>query len=255
MQWGIQYDPMNYIIEGLYLGNISAASDLKYLQKHGITHIVRVIKGDFGKVFMDNYGSKSAIKYKIIQVNDLPSENIQKYFESAYEFIDTALQSNKGTTINKVLVHCQVGMSRSATIVISYLMRKFPDMTLTKAFRFVKSKRPIVNPNEGFIRQLKAYQSSLENLRFKETMSKRIVAGLSNVRSSPYYDSKSKIAEKPPTFAPPKSSNYHYRKEADSNPYSRSRGLFSNATYAGNKNEEKKILDLSKFKREPALKT
>jgi protein-tyrosine phosphatase len=162
MNWLVNYNPMDKIIDGLYLGNISAASDLKMLYKNGITHIVRVLKGNFGKVYYDKFN------YKIIQIDDLPNQNLQKYFDSAHKFIDEALSENTEDNIkNKVLVHCQVGMSRSATIVIGYLLRKFPEMTLSKAHRFVKSKRPIVNPNDGFMRQLKSFERILEKNRKK----------------------------------------------------------------------------------------
>ena len=162
MNWLVNYNPMDKIADGLYLGNVSAASDLKMLYKNGITHIVRVLKGNFGKVYYDKFN------YKIIQIDDLPNQNLQKYFDSAHKFIDEALSENTEDSIkNKVLVHCQVGMSRSATIVIGYLMRKFPEMSLNKAHRFVKAKRPIVNPNDGFMRQLKSFERILEKNRKK----------------------------------------------------------------------------------------
>ena len=71
MNWTIQYDPMNKIIDGLYLGNIMAASDYKSLYKNGITHIVRVLRGDMGKMFYDKF------QYKVIQLDDLPNQNLQ----------------------------------------------------------------------------------------------------------------------------------------------------------------------------------
>lgn len=159
MQWLIRYDPMDLIIDGLYLGNIVAASDDKMLKKHGVTHILRVLKGDYGKIHADKF------VYKIIQIDDLPNQNIQKYFEQAHKFIDDALSGETDGRKNKVLVHCQVGMSRSATVVISYLMKKFPEMSLTKAYRLAKSKRPIVNPNDGFMKQLRLYERYLEKYR------------------------------------------------------------------------------------------
>ena len=134
MNWLVNYNPMDKIADGLYLGNVSAASDLKMLYKNGITHIVRVLKGNFGKVYYDKFN------YKIIQIDDLPNQNLQKYFDSAHKFIDEALSENTEDSIkNKVLVHCQVGMSRSATIVIGYLMRKFPEMSLNKAIVIICS--------------------------------------------------------------------------------------------------------------------
>jgi protein-tyrosine phosphatase len=72
-------------------------------------------------------------------------------------------------------VHCAAGVSRSATIVIaytisfkisietlviclfgSYVMKKH-QWDYETAFDFVQKRRPIVYPNEGFIKQLKVY--------------------------------------------------------------------------------------------------
>ena len=55
-----------------------------------------------------------------------------------------------------ILVHCNKGVSRSATFVIAYLMKK-NDLTVDKALEYVKSKREIVSPNEAFIGQLRKY--------------------------------------------------------------------------------------------------
>lgn len=56
-----------------------------------------------------------------------------------------------------VLLHCNAGVSRSASIAIAYLManEKIP---FDDAFNRVKSVRPSVQPNAGFLVQLKEYQ-------------------------------------------------------------------------------------------------
>jgi protein-tyrosine phosphatase len=61
---------------------------------------------------------------------------------------------------DKVFVHCAAGMSRSATIVIAYLMWK-QKMLLCDAIDFVKKKRPIISPNLNFMRQLQTFQDLL----------------------------------------------------------------------------------------------
>jgi len=48
-------------------------------------------------------------------------------------------------------VHCAAGVSRSASIVIAYLM-KINHWTFENAYSFVKSKRKIIDPNFGFKR-------------------------------------------------------------------------------------------------------
>lgn len=52
----------------------------------------------------------------------------------------------------KVLVHCHVGVSRSATLVLAYLMLK-QNLTLVEAICAVKDNRGVI-PNRGFLRQL-----------------------------------------------------------------------------------------------------
>merc|ERR1712232_288326 len=53
----------------------------------------------------------------------------------------------------RVLVHCHQGISRSATIVLAYLMWRFK-MQFDAAFKSLQKIRPICNPNTGFTCQL-----------------------------------------------------------------------------------------------------
>jgi protein-tyrosine phosphatase len=69
--------------------------------------------------------------------------------DSFYSPTEQVRKENK-----KVVVHCEVGMSRSPTIVISYLM-KYQNMTLREAYNHVKKRRPIVSPNMGMYGELK----------------------------------------------------------------------------------------------------
>ena len=63
---------------------------------------------------------------------------------------------------NPVLVHCAAGVSRSASAVIGYLM-KYEKMSFDDAYKHVKSLRSCINPNSGFVDQLKKYGTKLSS--------------------------------------------------------------------------------------------
>ena len=86
-----------------------------------------------------------SIKYLIIPVEDLSRVDLTMHFESAFSFIDESLK-NEGN----VLVHCANGISRSPSIVMSYLMLKDKKLRYSDAFELVSQKRPCINPNSGF---------------------------------------------------------------------------------------------------------
>ena len=70
-------------------------------------------------------------------------------FEIAYKFI----QLNKN---GNILIHCYLGMSRSASLVAFYLMKeKYWDYD--RCYEYMKERRPIVDPNYGFVEQLRQY--------------------------------------------------------------------------------------------------
>lgn len=85
-----------------------------------------------------------------ILIGDNPSENIKCFFESSIKFISENIKKAN------VLVHCKAGVSRSATIVAAYLM-KTRQLNYHEAINLLKSKRKLVDPNRGFMRQLRLY--------------------------------------------------------------------------------------------------
>ena len=140
---------MNRTTDRIFLGDINGATNLYQLRKNKITHILTMAAG-----IRPLY--KKEFKYKIVNVMDIPSQNIISHFDRAIEFINKAVTGG-----GRVLVHCFAGVSRSASTVIAYFMatRK---MTFAEAFNYVKKKRPIIFPNFGFQKQLVEYEALLE---------------------------------------------------------------------------------------------
>ena len=96
----------------------------------------------------DQYkGKHPTIRYLQLKLEDVDEEEISRFFEPAFAFMDQAINKEDGS----VLVHCQAGISRSATIVASYLMRA-NSMSMDQALEQIKSKRSKASPNGSFLR-------------------------------------------------------------------------------------------------------
>ncbi|XP_029046183.1 dual specificity protein phosphatase MPK-4-like [Osmia bicornis bicornis] len=143
--------PSSYteIIPDLFLGNLTAATDIEWLKETKINYILTADSCPLPRKIQELLPNLT-IKY--IQVTDMPREDLLTHFEDSYEFIDHALQLN-----DKILVHCYFGVSRSATLVIAYLMKKYK-RSFSDTFEEIKGKRRFVEPNAGFLAQLKLYE-------------------------------------------------------------------------------------------------
>ncbi|CAG2100805.1 unnamed protein product [Medioppia subpectinata] len=136
------------IEKNLLLGSYIVAEDMDQVKRLDIKHILSV-----DIVPLEDMDKHPDISYLFIQASDNPMQDLITRFEECYHFIDDGLKSG-----HKVLVHCVAGVSRSSTIVISYLMVKHR-MSFEAAMALAKSKRSIVCPNDGFRKQLKLFET------------------------------------------------------------------------------------------------
>ncbi|XP_060904633.1 dual specificity protein phosphatase 1 [Labrus mixtus] len=136
------------ILPFLYLGSAYHASRKDMLEMLGITALINV-SANCPNHFEDSF------LYKSIPVEDNHKADISSWFNEAIEFIDSV--RNKG---GRVFVHCQAGISRSATICLAYLMRT-NRVKLDEAFEFVKQRRSIISPNFSFMGQLLQFESQV----------------------------------------------------------------------------------------------
>uniref|UniRef100_A0A672J4Y9 protein-serine/threonine phosphatase n=1 Tax=Salarias fasciatus TaxID=181472 RepID=A0A672J4Y9_SALFA len=143
-----QMDKPSKIFDYLYLGSEWNAANFEELQKNNIGYILNVTRE------IDNFFPES-FTYMNIRVYDVEATDLLSHWPDTYNFINTARKSGQG-----VLVHCKMGVSRSASTVIAYAMKQ-QRWTLDVALAFVRDRRAIIKPNEGFMKQLQTYNGIL----------------------------------------------------------------------------------------------
>ena len=141
--------PADYERGAVYLGDLDSAINYHNLLANNITAVLTV-----AAYTNFSYTPVHGIEHMVIEAEDDPRFNLKQYFETAINFIENARLSGN------VLIHCFAGISRSASVLIAYLM-KMERMDLNSAFRVVKERRWKVNPNHGFLGQLEQYEKEV----------------------------------------------------------------------------------------------
>lgn len=147
--------PINRVDKNIYIGNEMGAQHLEYLVNNGITHILNTA------IEIPNYYTNKFI-YLNLQLADNPirgEENLLIVLEPTYQKILEIINKNPKS---KIFIHCAAGISRSASITIYYLMKKY-SMSFENALEQLRKVRKIVNPNDWYKSQLKDAQLQIEN--------------------------------------------------------------------------------------------
>ncbi|KAG5884608.1 hypothetical protein JTB14_024360 [Gonioctena quinquepunctata] len=152
-----QMDAPTEIFDHVYLGSEWNASNYEELQKNGVGHILNVTRE------IDNF-FPGTFDYLNIRVYDDEKTDLLKHWDDTYKYITKA--KDKGS---KVLVHCKMGISRSASVVIAYAM-KACNWDFDTALTHVKEKRSCIKPNTSFLLQLETYQGILDAMKNKEKL-------------------------------------------------------------------------------------
>ncbi|XP_037068785.1 protein phosphatase Slingshot-like [Pollicipes pollicipes] len=147
-----QMDHASRIFDHLYLGSEWNASDIEELKRNGIGHIVNVTRE------IDNF-FPGRFQYLNVRVYDEEATELLKHWDKTFKFIAKAKSEG-----SRVLVHCRMGVSRSAAVVMAYAMKAY-GWSYEKAFKYVKRSRGCVKPNASFLRQLETYQGILDASR------------------------------------------------------------------------------------------
>ncbi|XP_050302946.1 protein phosphatase Slingshot isoform X2 [Anthonomus grandis grandis] len=152
-----QMDAPTEIFDHVYLGSEWNASNYEELQRNGVRHILNVTRE------IDNF-FPGTFDYLNVRVYDDEKTDLLKHWDDTFKYITKA--RNEGS---KVLVHCKMGVSRSASVVIAYAMKAY-NWDFNKALHHVKEKRSCIKPNTNFLTQLETYQGILDAMKNKEKL-------------------------------------------------------------------------------------
>jgi len=133
-------NPITEVIRGkLYLGCEDNAWDEKELLSLGITHILSV---------SNHINPIKGIDHKHFVMNDCGRTDLNTVMEKVYPFMERGQETGK-----KLFVHCKLGQNRSATLVISFLM-KSKGLTVYEAHKMLKEMRPLVQIHHNYAKML-----------------------------------------------------------------------------------------------------
>jgi protein-tyrosine phosphatase len=122
---------------------------------------VKVIVTAITQQELDEFGiaktvQERGVEWHWISADDDEKEPLENHFHRVHDILTAAEKADK-----VALVHCAAGISRSATLVIAHLMLR-NKWTYTEAFVYVQKCRPIVTPNDGFVKALKALERQIQ---------------------------------------------------------------------------------------------
>lgn len=134
----------NDIFEGrLFLGCQDSAANRDAFTKYGISHVLVC-----GNGLQRFYEDENSVRYHQLPIDDSLDQNLEIYLPSGVQFIEDAI--NNG---GNVLVHCHAGVSRSASLVIAWIMKRM-NCNYHSAYAYVKSRRSKIFPNSHFVSTL-----------------------------------------------------------------------------------------------------
>ncbi|CCW64435.1 unnamed protein product [Phytomonas sp. EM1] len=156
--------PVSKITDFLYIGTWRDAADAGMLRARNIKYLLNVAKelepgngnGNGSGKGVVRSGAVDGVECHSIAMMDCQHQDLNSCLDDAFAFMKKA-RTEKG----RVLVYCRRGISRSAAIVIAYLMA-MEGMSYQDAFELVRECRSCVSLNLAFHEKLLEFQEETE---------------------------------------------------------------------------------------------
>jgi protein-tyrosine phosphatase len=163
-----KYISANEIYPGIWLGDIIAGSDHKFLKKNNITCIFNCTCSL--PTFSSNDKWKLRHKFRVPVYDNLDKAQIYKMYK---QLDKCAKLMAKLLPDHNILVHCHAGRQRSFSIVTAFLM-KYGKLSKDDAIALIRTKRKVVGlPYVNFDAALSQYEKDL--IKKKNDLTKSMV--------------------------------------------------------------------------------
>ncbi|KAN0061584.1 tyrosine/serine/threonine protein phosphatase pps1 [Thecaphora frezii] len=179
------------ILPFLYLGNLNHALNAHMLHALGITHVVSVGESAIAPASCDVNGNRipagqhmtsspnfsthnslwhehSTGRISVLDLKNVSDDGIDPLRDTMREAVEYIEGARRGG--GKVLVHCRVGVSRSTTIVLAYVMAHL-DLSLVESYLLVRSRRLniLIQPHLLFFWELRGWETFLAKEKERRT--------------------------------------------------------------------------------------
>ena len=141
-----QLNKISKIEDDLFLTSYDGVQNNK-LHRRGITHIIDLTNRNYT---IDN------VTILHLMMHDNEQQPLDTLIPKTNQFIEAALKQN-----GKILIHCEQGISRSPAILCAWMIYRDSNNGsfdgYDRIIKIIQAARSIVQPNAGFVRQLKDY--------------------------------------------------------------------------------------------------
>lgn len=139
---------MDRVVDNIFVGSLFSLNEC---ENNNIKVIITIFHREI------EIKANGVEKYYFFLCEDDDFQDIKQYFMETIRIIE----ENKNVNI---LIHCYAGVSRSASLTIAYYLNKYiklKKMNVTRAIKSIRKKRPIIDPNDGFLKQLNEFHNEL----------------------------------------------------------------------------------------------
>lgn len=147
------------ILDNVYISNWNSSNNVPELHKLGIKYVITLETRPKPHDVLYQY-QRYGIKDWYIHIADSPTSDIRPYLDTSFDIIQHCIRNKIG-----ILIHCWAGVSRSASIILYYLVKSMviheniryvKDLynAVERAMKYFRSIRRQVDPNYGFLNQI-----------------------------------------------------------------------------------------------------